>query len=175
MRVLLLLLSACAGGPDLPGQPGTTGGDDSAPADPTWPCADDGEEVCDEVDNDCDDLKDEGCALVTDARWSLDEVMRYSCEGLDGALAVSRVETARVGLGFSFTFDGPEGSTSLLGDFGGGAFDGALTVRAACEHAWALDGQLLSPYDLEASLDLRFLDGACGDCEDQSFTLRGRR
>ena len=56
-----------------------------------------------------------------------------------------------------------------------GAGGSVETVRAACERTWSVEGELLSPYDLEATLSLAFVGGECGDCVDTSWTLRGRR
>lgn len=133
------------------------------------------EEVCDSVDNNCDGLRDEGCAIDTAGTWDLDAAPRYGCSGIAGEINIDAVRTGEGGFGFEFGFQGSDGPRTLFGSYAEPAFSAELTVAALCQRDWAVEGSFLSPMELEGTLTMTVRGGQCGDCEDQSWPIYGRR
>lgn len=132
-------------------------------------------EVCDGEDNDCDDLRDEGCELDPSGAWTLDARVVQACGGLADDFSFGRVTTEWNDPEFTFTFiqDGTE--YELLGTLTDASFEAETSVvSGSCAYDWHVLASFTDPLDFVGVLAFEITSG-CGVCEMDEADIVGRR
>ncbi|XXT18208.1 putative metal-binding motif-containing protein [Sorangium sp. So ce429] len=64
-------------------------------------------EVCDGIDTNCDDVRDEGCDLEPPGRWAVSPAVEFDCSSVPGALDLDVIFIEENELNFTFGSQGP--------------------------------------------------------------------
>jgi len=149
-------------------------------------------EICDNRDNDCSGVADDGEDCFTDysGTWVVTPAVSYACAGNNvtlnvGALTITDAGTVVVVAGVGGSQPGAMNGTKDGDNFT--AENIISSGGAGCQESYAITGSFLSMSEFTATLTAEFLDESgtgigCGDdsfftppCTNQSWSITGSR
>ena len=143
-------------------------------------------EICDGLDNNCNDEIDEleECSSYDDYSgvWIVAPAVSYACAFNYVTLNVSMLEVTDVNPVILFNASGtqPGSMSGSIDDAGGFTATNAISSGGAgCDETYTITGEFISDTEFQAVFTAEFFDasgfGGCFDCTDQTFVVTGVR
>jgi hypothetical protein len=139
------------------------------------------EEVCDNRDNDCSGVADDGVECFTDysGTWAVTPAVSYACAFNSVTINVGALTVTDAGSVIVFAGVGGSQPGAMNGTRDGDTFTTTNFISSGgggCDETYDLSGTFLSMSEFTATLNATFTGGAaCYDCTNQSWSIIGSR
>ena len=138
------------------------------------------EEVCDGIDNNCNDQVDETCLDYTGG-WDVTPALTYQCADFTGTgFYLVNVDLRRLNVIFNDPTITLNSGGAQPGQLTGavardGTFSATHTITGSCDETYTLSGTFTDQDHFDAVFSVAFSGSLCLDCTYQEWSISGSR